>query len=138
MAKRNLKASDVIIKITFDLHLDGKNYRNVELDYKPEKKWCLTWEDIHYEDNDSWNCVGIKDSKGNELCYDFQIHGEDDEIDWNKNKLWIDGCSMYKAEGEECWSHGDDWLSYHDNVKFSNVKIHTQNGKVETIRVGQW
>ena len=70
MARVNLKKDDVITKILINVKVHGNVYKDICLEYKEEPKWKLTWEDIHYEDNDSWFCTNV-----GKYIIDFHIHG---------------------------------------------------------------
>ena len=81
MARVNLKKDDVITKILINIKVHGKVYKDICLEYEEDADWKLTWEDIHYEGNDSL-CFG----KVGDNVIDFHIHGQDDELGTNFNK----------------------------------------------------
>lgn len=124
MARVNLKKGDVISKIIINVNINGKLYKDICLEYEEDADWKLTWEDIHYEDNDSW-CFG----KVGDNVIDFHIHGHDDELGM-KNRLSMYG-SFMDVDGIN-YSHRNEWI-YSNSI--SNVRIFTKSGKMKRIRL---
>ena len=124
MARVNLKKDDVISKIIINVNINGKLYKDICLEYEEDADWKLTWEDIHYEDNDSW-CFG----KVGDNVIDFHIHGHDDELGM-KNRLSMYG-SFMDVDGIN-YSHRNEWI-YSNSI--SNVRIFTKSGKMKRIRL---
>ena len=126
MARVNLKKDDVITKIIINVNVNGKVYKDICLEYNEEPKWKLTWEDIHYEDNDSWFCADVGD-----YMIDFNIHGQDDELGMN-NRLSICGNFMELGSDGLQYRHTKYWI-YSESI--SNVRIFTKSGKMKRIRL---
>ena len=126
MARVNLDKDDVITKIIINVTLHGKVYKDICLEYNEEPKWKLTWEDIHYEDNDSWCCADVGD-----YMIDFNIHGQDDELGMN-NRLSICGNFMELGSDGLKYCHTKYWI-YSESI--SNVRIFTKSGKMKRIRL---
>ena len=124
MARVNLKKGDVISKIIINVNINGKLYKDICLEYEEDADWKLTWEDIHYEDNDSW-CFG----KVGDNVIDFHIHGHDDELGM-KNRLSMYG-SFMDVDGIN-YNHRNEWI-YSNSI--SNVRIFTKSGKMKRIRL---
>lgn len=124
MARVNLKKGDVISKIIINVNINGKLYKDICLEYEEDADWKLTWEDIHYEDNDSW-CFG----KVGDNVIDFHIHGHDDELGM-KNRLSMYG-SFMDVDGIN-YRHSNEWI-YSNSI--SNVRIFTKSGKMKRIRL---
>lgn len=124
MARVNLKKDDVISKIIINVNINGKLYKDICLEYEEDADWKLTWEDIHYEDNDSW-CFG----KVGDNVIDFHIHGHDDELGM-KNRLSMYG-SFMDVDGIN-YRHSNEWI-YSNSI--SNVRIFTKSGKMKRIRL---
>lgn len=124
MARVNLKKGDVISKIIINVNINGKLYKDICLEYEEDADWKLTWEDIHYEDNDSW-CFG----KVGDNVIDFHIHGHDDELGM-KNRLSMYG-SFMDVDGIN-YRHSNEWI-YSKSI--SNVRIFTKSGKMKRIRL---
>lgn len=124
MARVNLKKGDVISKIIINVNINGKLYKDICLEYEEDAYWKLTWEDIHYEDNDSW-CFG----KVGDNVIDFHIHGHDDELGM-KNRLSMYG-SFMDVDGIN-YRHSNEWI-YSNSI--SNVRIFTKSGKMKRIRL---
>lgn len=120
----NLKKGDVISKIIINVNINGKLYKDICLEYEEDADWKLTWEDIHYEDNDSW-CFG----KVGDNVIDFHIHGHDDELGM-KNRLSMYG-SFMDVDGIN-YRHSNEWI-YSNSI--SNVRIFTKSGKMKRIRL---
>ena len=126
MARVNLKKDDVIIKILINVKVHGKVYKDICLDYKEEPKQKLTWEDIHYEDNDSWFCTNVGD-----YVIDFHIHGQDDKLGM-KNRLSICGNFIDLDSDGIHYYHSCYWI-YSESI--SNVRIFTKSGKIKRVRL---
>ena len=126
MARVNLKKDDVITKIIINVNVNGKVYKDICLEYNEEPKWKLTWEDIHYEDNDSWFYADVGD-----YMIDFNIHGQDDELGMN-NRLSICGNFMELCSDGLKYRHTKYWI-YSESI--SNVRIFTKSGKMKRIRL---
>lgn len=124
MARVNLKKDDVISKIIINVKVHGKVYKDICLEYEEDADWKLTWEDIHYEDNDSW-CFG----KVGDNVIDFHIHGHDNELGM-KNRLSMYG-SFMDVDGIN-YRHSNEWI-YSNSI--SNVRIFTKSGKMKRIRL---
>ena len=124
MTRVNLKKGDVISKIIINVNINGKLYKDICLEYEEDADWKLTWEDIHYEDNDSW-CFG----KVGDNVIDFHIHGHDDELGM-KNRLSMYG-SFMDVDGIN-YRHSNEWI-YSNSI--SNVRIFTKSGKMKRIRL---
>lgn len=124
MARVNLKKGDVISKIIINVNINGNLYKDICLEYEEDADWKLTWEDIHYEDNDSW-CFG----KVGDNVIDFHIHGHDDELGM-KNRLSMYG-SFMDVDGIN-YRHSNEWI-YSNSI--SNVRIFTKSGKMKRIRL---
>ena len=124
MARVNLKKDDVITKIIINVNINGKLYKDICLEYEEDADWKLTWEDIHYEDNDSC-CFG---EVGDNII-DFHIHGQDDELGM-KNRLSMHG-SFMDVDGIN-YRHRNEWI-YSNSI--SNVRIFTKSGKMKRIRL---
>lgn len=122
---KEIKEDAVIKKIIFDLVCEGKKYDNLELAYEDDGKykypddWCLTWEDIHMEDNDSWCMVETPDG----LLFDMQIYGINDSLG-TKAPLRMQA-NLMERDGINC-NHTDKWLF---NDCFSNIRIIFNDGK---------
>ena len=126
MARVNLKKDDVITKIIINVNVNGKVYKDICLEYNEEPKWKLTWEDIHYEDNDSWFCADVGD-----YMIDFHIHGQDDDLGM-KNRLSMFGNFMELGSDGLQYRHTNDWI-YSESI--SNVRIFTKSRKMKRIRL---
>ena len=126
MARVNLKKDDVITKVLINVKVHGKFYKDIWLEYKEEPTWKLTWEDIQYEDNDSWFCTNV-----GKYIIDFNIHGQDDKLGM-KNRLSICGNFMDLDSDGIHYCHNCDWI-YSKSV--SNVRIFTKSGKMKRVRL---
>ena len=126
MARVNLKKDDVITKVLINVKVHGKFYKDIWLEYKEEPTWKLTWEDIHYEDNDSWFCTNV-----GKYIIDFNIHGQDDKLGM-KNRLSICGNFMDLDSDGIHYCHNCDWI-YSESI--SNVRIFTKSGKMKRVRL---
>ena len=124
---RTLKKEDVIEKIIFNITLRSKLYKDIEMNFSEDADWCLTWEDMHNEDNGSWCICEI----GNNVL-DIQIYGEDD-VKGMDAKLRMQGNFM-ELDTEGTYSHTNDWIY---SESFSNVRIVTTDGRVKVVRLGK-
>ena len=126
MASVLLKKDDVITKVLINVKVHGKFYKDIWLEYKEEPTWKLTWEDIQYEDNDSWFCTNV-----GKYIIDFNIHGQDDKLGM-KNRLSICGNFMDLDSDGIHYCHNCDWI-YSKSI--SNVRIFTKSGKMKRVRL---
>lgn len=136
-----IKPSSMILKITFDAIIEGVLYENIELNYTPDEAditngWCLSLEDLHQEDNDSW-CMF---QAGNDT-YDCQFFGIDDSLAYDEvtdeysPKLALKiplsyQLNLMERNDVDCYEHTDTWL-YENEAKFINIQIHTKDGIVK-------
>lgn len=123
----NIDRKAVIQKITFNIEIAGKKYRDVCIKYKKKDK--LTLEDIHYEDNDSWRLVKIGDT-----IYDFQIYGDDDSKaskhrdDILKTRLSVQLYEMYRDN--DILHHSSNILCNLDgSANITYLRIDTDKGR---------
>lgn len=131
-----VKASSIILKITFDAIIEGVLHKGIELDYTPTEDWCLPLVDIHHEDNDSWNTFEV----GGEV-YDCQFFGIDDSLAYDDEDRYSRKLAMkipvqyqlnlMEKDENGYYNHTDTWLYEDvDEVRFFNIQIHTTDGIV--------
>ena len=119
-----MKATDVIQKIIFDATIDGVTYKDNECVYENDDDWSLTYEELHYEDNDSWCIVEIG---GN--VYDAQFYGDDEEKGL-RSVLGGQLCLMEK-DTDGYYIHTDIWYT---GCCFSNIRFVSTTGEVKTLK----